>query len=88
MSDEQRFFHESRINRARMNRELVLGMNMQDVLSVWGEPRNIESAGDPSLGNQRWIYSEGLSHPNSLSAARVIYFENGQVAGWETMQPR
>ncbi len=74
---------ELEIQKALESGEVVLGMKMQDVISVWGEPNDIEMAGDPLLKNQKWIYSESPSRQTQLSSARIVYFEEGQVAGWE-----
>jgi hypothetical protein len=63
---------------------LVVGMKMMDVLSVWGRPRDIESAGDPNLGHQKWTYSDSLFQHMQLKPSRVVYFESGRVIGWET----
>jgi hypothetical protein len=60
-----------------------LGMNMSQVHSIWGEPGQVESDGNPSEGNQRWTYYSGLSSRWGLGARRVVYFENGHVAGWK-----
>ncbi len=73
-----------RVRHGLQERDLVLGMQMSDVRNVWGEPRDVQMAGDPRYGNQRWIYFEGLSSPWSTSRARIVYFENGRVVGWET----
>jgi hypothetical protein len=64
--------------------QIVLGMPMTDVRQVWGEPLDVESAGDPRAGNERWVYSEGLSSRWSLAPTRVVYFERGRVIGWKT----
>ena len=65
--------------------DIQLGMEMKDVMDSWGEPREIQNAGDSSSGNQKWIYYEGLSSPWSMSRAREIYFEDGKVAGWRSI---
>jgi hypothetical protein len=64
--------------------EVVLGMSMNDVISIWGRPRTIETAGDSIQGNQKWIYLDGLSNHLSLESSRVVYFESGHVIGWKT----
>lgn len=64
--------------------ELSVGMRMRDVLSRWGHPREVETAGDPRFGNQKWTYWEGISNRYQLLPTRVVYFEAGKVAGWET----
>lgn len=65
-------------------REIVPGMSMTQVRSLWGEPSEIHVAGTSTSGNERWIYHDGLIR-FSISSARVIYFERGRVAGWNTM---
>ena len=56
--------------------ELSLGMKKNDVISALGEPKKVEIAGHPKYENERWLYDvEG--------AKRYIYFESGQVHGWE-----
>jgi hypothetical protein len=63
--------------------ELTLGMNPSSVRSLWGDPQEIENAGDPSLGNQRWTYDSGIGRDWGTSGYRVIYFERNRVVGWE-----
>ena len=58
---------------------VTLGMGKADISRSWGQPRFKEYAGDPDEQNERWIYSHG-------GVTRMIYFEGGQVAGWETVQ--
>lgn len=58
---------------------VTLGMAKTDIMRSWGQPRFKEYAGDPSEQNERWIYSHG-------GVTRMIYFESGAVAGWETVQ--
>lgn len=65
--------------RATAPSNISLGMKKNDISSSWGQPMFKEFAGDPSEQNERWIYSHG-------STKRMIYFENGEVAGWETEQ--
>ena len=67
-------------------RDVRLGMQMNDVQQAWGTPSRVESAGDPSLGNERWTYHESPLGRQSLSGSRMVYFENGRVVGWETAQ--
>ena len=74
---------DAEIEKAWRRGELTLGMEQSDVLSIWGQPRDVEIAGDPQAGNQRWIYFSGLSEQWKISARRVVYFEAGRVAGWE-----
>ncbi len=74
---------DAQIHQALRLGELTLGMEKDDVLSVWGQPRAVESAGDPQVGNQRWIYLNGLSENWSIGPKRIVYFEAGRVSGWE-----
>lgn len=72
--------HGQRVQTALRSGDVVLGMSMRDVYGSWGEPRLTEQAG---VGHQRWIYPEGPMR--GLGASRVVYFENGRVVGWETV---
>jgi hypothetical protein len=63
--------------------QLTLGMSTSRVRSLWGQPQEIENAGDPTQGNQRWIYLNGLKRNWGTSDYRVVYFERNQVVGWE-----
>jgi hypothetical protein len=67
----------------RISNQLTLGMTSSRVQSLWGRPQEIENAGDPSSGNQRWIYLNGLKRGWGTSDYRVVYFERNQVVGWE-----
>lgn len=64
-------------------RDVHLGMGMQDVIGSWGQPGQVEVAGDPSLGNQRWVFYSGVSSRWGLGSPKVIYFEEWRVAGWQ-----
>ncbi|MCC7442087.1 MAG: hypothetical protein IT285_10655 [Bdellovibrionales bacterium] len=64
--------------------DVELGMPMEDVKGAWGEPRRVQMAGNPEYGNQRWIYELGGTSTGAQRAARIVYFEEGQVVGWET----
>lgn len=65
---------------------IALGMGMAEVVQVWGEPSDVETAGDTRNGNQRWTYFSGITSRWGLGARRVVYFESGQVSGWKTLQ--
>ena len=67
--------------------DVRLGMQTQDVRGVWGDPRNVQIAGDSNQGNERWIYTEGPTSRWGFSSVKIIYFEQGQVVGWETTRP-
>lgn len=77
-----------RVNEAMAYRELIPGMQMQQVRSVLGEPYDIETAGEPGSGNQRWIYPLGLSGRFGLGSERTLYFEHGALVGWENRTRR
>lgn len=96
-AEKSRVARELAVEHGIRNRDVVLGMAMHDVREVWGEPTDVEVAGvdlasrNPagaglasSGSNERWVYATGLSSRWSLGAARVIYFEDGRVVGWET----
>lgn len=64
---------------------IELGMNRSEVRRLWGTPAEVEFAGHPSEGNFRWIYP--LSTHRDLADSRIVTFESGRVAGWETVRP-
>jgi hypothetical protein len=65
-------------------RDLLLGMEMQDVRRAWGTPGEVQYAGETDGGNERWLYFTSPSTRWGLRQARVVYFEGGRVSGWET----
>lgn len=56
--------------------DIQLGMSKTDVASQWGKPLRVEVAGNPQNENERWLYKMN-------GASKYIYFEAGQVQGWE-----
>ena len=79
---------EDPISRAIHTGDVVLGMNADEVANSWGEPVKIDRQGSNESGRERWVYVDGLSAPGfrSLADKRVIYFDRGEVVGWETMR--
>lgn len=63
--------------------DVFLGMPMSGVRKNWGEPDQVLTAGE-SRENQKWVYR--YSDPQAIGedGFRVLYFEKGTVAGWET----
>ncbi|MBF0312812.1 MAG: hypothetical protein HQK50_03630 [Oligoflexia bacterium] len=59
------------------NQEILVGMSKNAVMQSWGRPIRIDTAGDPSFENERWLfYNSG--------EPRYIFFERGKVRGWMT----
>jgi hypothetical protein len=75
---------EHRRRQAIMNQDILLGMSTKDVQSAWGTPRDIETAGFPGSGNERWVYYNGNSTNYGVDRPRIVYFEQGHVVGWES----
>ena len=75
-----------RLQRAISSRDVITGMNTRQVRRSWGDPTEIQFAGQSKSGNQRWIYVLGApTGLNSKSTTkRIVYFESGHVVGWET----
>lgn len=68
---------------------LITGMGEKEVRTLYGEPEDVQVAGDLRNGNEKWIYSDGVSSKRwNLSSPRVIYFEEGKVIGWENIHAR
>ena len=67
------------------NNDVAEGMSRKAVKESWGEPDMIEVAGAQIYGNERWKYTKMISSTNGYSKQiRIVYFEGGRVAGWET----
>lgn len=61
---------------ALRKQDILLGMTKNDVMESWGKPVRVEIAGNPRNENERWLYKMN-------GASKYIYFESGQVEGWE-----
>jgi hypothetical protein len=73
-----------RLQQAMERQDLTLGMSPSDVKRIWGEPYDVETAGEARLGNQRWTYYNGINSRYGLYPKRIVYFESHRVAGWDT----
>ncbi len=63
---------------------LRLGMNKRNVQQRLGSPSVVEVAGNPKYGYERWTYESSVpTMQGYMKERRVIYFERGQVVGWE-----
>jgi hypothetical protein len=65
--------------------DVEMGMKMRDVKTSWGDPDQVETSGNQTFGNQRWVYPADPTQGYGLRARRVVYFEQGKVVGWETV---
>lgn len=65
--------------------DIAIGMNRLAVKDSWGDPDELEIAGNPTRGNERWTFVESIGSSDGFKVQeRVVYFENGKVIGWET----
>ena len=64
--------------------DIALGMSEGDVLRNWGDPLKVQQAGSDSTRRQRWIYLNESTKSWGSSQARIVYFQQGAVVGWET----
>lgn len=65
--------------------DIAAGMTRQAVKESWGAPDDVEVAGNPLYGNEKWKYSEQVtSSEGYMTEKRTVYFESGRVVGWET----
>ena len=72
--------------RAIENSDIHKGMLKDAVIESWGEPDLREVAGKETYGNERWHYKKLVSSEDGYKQERrVIYFEAGQVVGWDTL---
>jgi hypothetical protein len=68
------------------NGDISIGMSREAVIESWGDPYIIEVAGNRLYGNERWKYSKMVSTSEGYTKQlRMIYFESGRVAGWESL---
>jgi hypothetical protein len=75
---------QSRLLSAIAHQDIALGMDQSQVMDAWGSPRDVETAGSNSSGAERWLYYSGNSLNYGMDRPRIVYFENGQVVGWES----
>jgi len=52
------------------------GMQKSDVAGIWGEPNNVEIAGNPQNQNEKWSFYQNGN-------LNIVYFEGGIVQGWK-----
>ncbi len=66
-------------------KDIAIGMDRESVRESWGDPREIQVAGNPSRQNERWTYVEFLPSPDGYQAKyRTLYFERGELVGWRS----
>ena len=64
--------------------QVSIGMPKRYVQMQLGVPAQVEVAGNPDYGNERWTYEASMPTSNGyITQRRYIYFENHQVVGWE-----
>lgn len=74
----------SDIQAAVDSEDILAGMTKQAVRESWGDPLEVEVAGNPVYGNERWKYTRSIASPEGyVTETRFIYFESGRVAGWD-----
>ena len=65
--------------------DIAVGMTRQAVKESWGPADDVEVAGNPLYGNEKWKYSEQVtSSEGYMTERRTVFFESGRVVGWET----
>lgn len=65
--------------------DIYMGMAAEGVRNSWGRPEEVEFAGHPSFGHQRWVYIKEIPTADGyLRQRRIVYFEQNRVVGWET----
>ena len=80
----QREAEQDQESAAMRHGEIIPGMPMASVRSLWGDPVEVQFAGKPGLGHEKWTYFYGLSSNWGMGTSRDVYFEDGRVVGWET----
>jgi hypothetical protein len=83
--DEPRDLRVEPVEEEQPRAPLKMGMSRNEVRRIFGTPVEVEFAGDQRDGNFRWIYP--LTTLRTLGDTKIVTFENGRVAGWETVRP-
>lgn len=82
--NEQQSIYENHESLASTD-SLRLGMGKNRVASTLGHPQQVEVAGNPKYGNERWTYEINVPTLDGYYKERkIIYFEGGSVVGWES----
>ncbi len=72
-------------NKLIESNDIGKGMSMEAVRQSWGEPEMKQAAGNSLYRHQAWHYRKLVSTENGYhEERRVIFFESGRVAGWQT----
>lgn len=67
------------------HQDIFVGMSSGAVAESWGEPREVEVAGNPIYQNFRWTFEKQVPTTDGYQLeTRVVYFEAGRVVGWKT----
>ena len=65
-------------------KDIAIGMTQKAVGESWGDPDQVETAGDGVYGIERWRYNRYVSGGDGYrKEIRLVYFEGGRVTGWE-----
>jgi len=69
----------------RIGNNIRVGMARRNVKMKLGSPTEVEVAGNPVYGNERWTYETSVPTLDGYyTEKKVIYFESGTVVGWES----
>lgn len=67
--------------------DIFPGMTREAVTESWGEPEQVEVAGNRQFGNEKWTYIEYTTTSEGYQKEeRIVIFESGKVAGWRRYQ--
>jgi hypothetical protein len=89
LNDHENIFENRRQKRSVSSNfnqpNIRLGMARRNVRMTLGSPTQVEVAGNPVYGNERWIYETSVpTLEGYYTEKKVIYFEGGSVVGWES----
>lgn len=77
--------HSEKIANLIEKNDVAIGMTPKAVIESWGDPDVVEVAGNKIYGNERWRYARYVpSNEGYQKQDRILYFEAGRLAGWET----
>ncbi len=65
--------------------DISVGMAQEFVKRSWGDPVQVDVAGNPAFKNEKWYYQKYVPSSEGFRLQkRRVFFEGGRVVGWET----
>lgn len=66
----------AQVAKAIAEKQIVVGMTPQEVITSWGDPKRKNVSGGAGGAREQWIYD-----------GTYLYFQGGRVVSWQQSQP-